>query len=92
MNRDTSAGKRIFDRSCGACHAPGTRNPGTASLAAKYGKEKPAALEQREDLTPDLVSYFVRHGVSIMPPFRKTEITDEELQDLGAYLGRDRAK
>jgi mono/diheme cytochrome c family protein len=87
-----SVGKQVFDQWCAACHAAGPRYPGTASLASKYGKEKPAALEQRRDLTPDLVSYFVRHGVSIMPPFRKTEVTDAELQELGTYLSHASAK
>lgn len=62
--------------------------PGTAALAAKYSGQVPAALEERSDLTPDVVKFFVRHGVSIMPPFRKTEITDAELDALANYLGR----
>lgn len=80
------SGKAVFEHWCSACHAPGLRHPGTASLAAKYGKDLPAALEERKDLTPEVVRYFVRHGVSVMPPFRKTEITDTELRALGAYL------
>ena len=81
-------GKQVFDRWCAACHAPGARMPATAALAAKYGPALPAALEERENLDPAMVRYFVRHGVSIMPSFRKTEITDAELDALGAYLGR----
>lgn len=83
-----SAGKQVYDKWCAACHASGPRHPGTASLAVKYGKDLPAPLEQRADLTPELVAYFVRRGVSVMPPFRKTEITDAELASLGAYLSR----
>jgi (+)-pinoresinol hydroxylase len=41
------------------------------------------------DLTPDIVSYYVRNGVSIMPFFRKTEIDEQELNDLAAYLSPD---
>lgn len=81
-------GKQVFDRWCSACHAPGVRSPGTTALAAKYGKDQPAALEQRRDLSPDIVKYFVRHGVSIMPSFRKTEISDGELAALADYLAR----
>jgi mono/diheme cytochrome c family protein len=83
-----AAGKQVFDRWCSACHAPDIRSPGTTALAAKYGKEQPAALEQRTDLSGDVVRFFVRHGVSIMPPFRKTEITDPELNALTEYLAR----
>ncbi|WP_082835851.1 c-type cytochrome [Croceicoccus bisphenolivorans] len=83
-----SPGKQVFDKWCAPCHAPGPRYPGTASLEVKYNGEIPAALEERDDLTPEVVEYFVRNGVMIMPPFRKTEITDAELAALGAYLSR----
>lgn len=85
-------GKQVFDRWCAACHSSSIRAPGTSALRAKYGKDQPAALEQRKDLTPDIVSYFTRRGVSIMPSFRKTEISDAELAKLGAYLSRGNRK
>jgi mono/diheme cytochrome c family protein len=83
-----SQGKRVFEQWCSACHGPGVRTPGTSALAAKYGKDQPAVLEQRKDLSPDIVKYFVRQGVSIMPSFRKTEISDAELNALADYLAR----
>jgi len=79
-------GKQVYEKWCVQCHGDGPRYPATASLAVKYGKDMPAALEKRTDLTPEMVALFVRQGVSIMPPFRKTEITDTELASLGAYL------
>lgn len=84
-----SPGKKVFYRWCVECHGDGPRYPGTASLAVKYGKDMPAPLEQRKDLTPESVALFVRQGVSVMPPFRKTEITDAELAALGAYLSHN---
>ena len=36
-----------------------------------------------------VIKTFVRKGVSIMPIFRKTEITDTELDVLAAYLARN---
>lgn len=83
-----ASGKQVFDQWCAACHAAAPRMPGTASLAAKYGDSRPAALEQRTDLNPALVRYFVRNGILVMPPFRKTEITDAQLEALGAYLSK----
>lgn len=81
-------GKQVFDKWCAACHAQGARMPGTASLAAKYGGSMPAALEERDNLNPTMVRYFVRNGILTMPSFRKTEISDAELDALGAYLSR----
>lgn len=87
---DPVAGKVVFDDWCRPCHDVEPRkHPGTAALQFLYKGEKPAALELRLDLTPDIVSYYVRTGVSIMPFFRKTEIDDQELRDLGAYLSPD---
>lgn len=85
-NTPSSPGKQVFDRWCAACHADSVRAPGTVALAAKYGKDMPAALERRDNLTPEVVQMFVRNGVSIMPRFRKTEISDAELTELGRYL------
>jgi mono/diheme cytochrome c family protein len=81
-------GKKVFDRWCAACHAAGDAYPGTLALHAKYKGEMPPALEQRTDLNPDFVKFFVRNGVSVMPFFRKTEISDAELAALAAYLSR----
>jgi mono/diheme cytochrome c family protein len=79
-------GKQVFQYWCAPCHAPGPRHPGTQALDALYNGAKPAPLEQRADLVPELTRQFVRNGVSVMPPFRKTEISDAELAALAAYL------
>lgn len=88
----SGTGKQVYQRWCSSCHSSGDRAPGTAALAAKYGAEKPAELEKRTDLDPEIVRYFVRNGVSVMPFFRKTEITDAELDALGAYLSHSQGK
>jgi (+)-pinoresinol hydroxylase len=79
-------GKAVFDKWCAPCHGDGPGKPGTAALQALYKGVKPALLEQRTDLVPELTKNFVRTGVSVMPFFRKTEITDAELDALAAYL------
>jgi mono/diheme cytochrome c family protein len=79
-------GKAVYDAWCGACHDPGPRHPGTQALDALYKGKKPGALEERTDLVPKLTETFVRRGVSVMPPFRKTEISDADLAALAAYL------
>jgi len=87
---DLDRGKAVYDQWCGACHDPGPRHPGTQALDALYKGKKPGALEERTDLLPKLTETFVRKGVSVMPPFRKTEITDADLAALAAYLARPR--
>ena len=79
-------GDQVFQYWCAPCHAPGPKHPGTQALDALYRGQKPGALEERTDLVSALTQTFVRTGVSIMPPFRKTEISDDDLAALAAYL------
>jgi (+)-pinoresinol hydroxylase len=83
-------GEKVFNQWCLACHGRGADKPGTIGLAAKYNGTLPALLEERTDLTAEMVRYFVRHGFAMMAPFRKTEISDADLNDLCDYLTRKR--
>jgi mono/diheme cytochrome c family protein len=80
-------GKEVYDHWCAPCHAAGPGHPGTQSLEVKYRGELPAVLEDREDLSAEFVRTMVRGGILMMAPFRKTEVTDAELDDIAAYLG-----
>jgi mono/diheme cytochrome c family protein len=60
--------------------------PGTDALRIKYRGALPALLTERSDLTYESIRLFVRQGVFSMPPFRPTEITDEEIRDIAAYI------
>lgn len=85
--QDLARGEAVYGRWCAPCHAADPRkHPGTAALQVLYKGEKPAVLTERRDLTPELVRSFVRNGVSIMPFFRKTEISDADLDALAAWL------
>jgi (+)-pinoresinol hydroxylase len=85
-------GKQVYDYWCATCHGAGRGKPGTTALAAKYkGTDRPAVLDERTDLTPQSVRFFTRNGVSIMPIFRKTEVSDSDLDAIAAYLTRRRA-
>jgi mono/diheme cytochrome c family protein len=84
-------GAAVFNNWCSACHSRGPQNaPGTTSLQMKYQGSVPAALEDRRDLTADLVKFFVRTGVATMPQLRKTEVSDADLDALAAYLTQRR--
>ena len=84
--QQASDGKAVFDKWCAPCHGDGPGKPGTNALQALYKGAKPALLEKRTDLPPELTKQFVRTGVSVMPFFRKTEISDAELDALAKYL------
>jgi mono/diheme cytochrome c family protein len=84
--QQSSDGKAVFDKWCAPCHGDGPGKPGTAALQALYKGVKPALLEQRTDLAPEFTSAVVRTGVSVMPFFRKTEISDADLAALAKYL------
>ena len=84
-------GAAVFNNWCSACHSRGPQNaPGTTSLQMKYQGSVPAALEDRQDLTAEVVKVFVRNGVATMPQLRKTEVSDADLEALAAYLTRPR--
>jgi mono/diheme cytochrome c family protein len=83
---ESGQGRAVYDQWCSACHNEGPLFPGTAALRVKYKGALPAGLLQRTDLTPELVKYYVRHGFSAMPIFRKTEISDRQLRLLSLFL------
>lgn len=88
-------GKQVYEYHCIACHGAGPgfppfpELPGTAALRMKHGNNVPALLSERTNLTPEFVAVIVRNGISVMPFYRKTEISDADLAALGAYLSRD---
>ncbi|MEI9887686.1 MAG: cytochrome c [Rhizomicrobium sp.] len=85
-----SGGEQVFHRYCWECHGDGPDRPGTLALEAKYQGAVPARLDQRSDLNVGFITATVRHGISVMPSMRKTEISDAELKAIAAYLTRKR--
>lgn len=78
-----------YQNYCSMCHGEGVGKPGTLALQAKYKGAMPALLDKRTDLTQPLIKTYVRNGLSIMPIFRKTEISDADLDAIAAYLTRN---
>ena len=94
-------GKAVFDKWCEPCHGAVAPKKvmfgsgalaGTSALAMKYKGKLPAVLEQRTDLAPHLIKNVVRHGLYGVPITRKTEVSDAELEDIVAYLTRNRKR
>jgi mono/diheme cytochrome c family protein len=84
-----AAGREVYLKWCAPCHAPGITHPGTHALMTKYQGIKSGVLLEWTDLPASSVKYTVRHGISVMPQFRKTEISDAELDALARYLSRN---
>jgi mono/diheme cytochrome c family protein len=84
-------GRQVYDKWCTPCHGAGEGKPGTISAAALYKGSKPAVLVERTDLTAAGIKAAVRNGVFVMPRFRKTEVTDADLDAIVSYLTRSSA-
>lgn len=88
----SARGEAVFRKVCAPCHGagPGIDGspllPGTAKLQAKYQAAVPAALENRRDLNAAALRAFVRNGVGAMPRFRKTEISDADMDAMAVWL------
>lgn len=79
-------GKVVYTHWCAACHDPGVQHPGTNALTAKYKGVKSGVLLEWTDLPEDYVKAVARTGISVMPQFRKTEISDQELDALARWM------
>ncbi len=78
-------GKQAYDHICIYCHAPGVW--GTNRLARRMDKEH-AVLENRTDLTAAGIRAVIRMGIGSMPPLRRTELSDADVDAIAAYLTR----
>ncbi len=85
-------GRAIFEHNCAPCHGAGPGDdgtpmlPGTMALQRRYQGEVPAALELRDDLDGDTLRLFVRNGIGAMPMFRKSELSDADVDAVADYL------
>lgn len=71
---------------CEGCHAAGIEeHPGTLRLSYTRSPEL-AAIRGRQDLTPEYLRQIVRMGYLEMVGFRKTEISDDELEALIKFI------
>lgn len=82
---DIHDGKTLYELYCIACHDQGPGHPGTMRLQERVGEEQ-AALLDRENLPPEYIKLVVREGFKLMPPFRHSEISDRQLDELAAYI------
>ena len=85
-------GKAVFMKHCAACHSYGYGTdgqkfkPAVDALQVKYNGVISPFIEERSDLNAAVLKVFVRNGIKSMTPFRKTEITDTEIDAMAEYL------
>lgn len=82
-------GAALFAARCGYCHLPG--GTGTMMLARRLGKDK-GLLAARTDLNADYVRAVVRSGLNSMPALTRVEVPDEELDAIGLFLAKPKAR
>ena len=82
-------GEKVYMRWCTGCHDTEiAMNAGTRRLAIRSGEEQ-SALTDRDDLPSLYIKSVVRNGIMMMPPFRQSEISDDELEALARFLAAD---
>lgn len=85
-------GRVVFEHQCAPCHGAGHGTdgapvlPAVAALQRRYNGDPSPLLELRPEIEADYVRLFVRNGVGAMPAFRKSELTDTQVDQIAAYL------
>ncbi|KPL68344.1 hypothetical protein SZ64_09555 [Erythrobacter sp. SG61-1L] len=88
--KSADPGERLYGKECAFCHVG--RNTGTIMLQKRLPEDVPAQLHQRTDLSADYVKAVVRNGLMNMPVFSRAELSDAELEQIAAYLAKDKSK
>jgi len=88
-------GASLYANHCAPCHASRPEGssapmlPGVQSLSLKYGGSVSPYIEERRDLAnAEVLKLLLREGAGSMPPFRKTEVSDEDIAAIAAYLAQ----
>lgn len=82
------SGEKIYDLYCAGCHRPDGEGPGTVMLGHRFGEQR-ASITDNKSLDRNYLKQVVRNGFIEMAPFRKSEITDAELELLADYILAD---
>ncbi len=83
-------GQGLFEKWCSPCHGVG--EAASIFLDKKYQGAIPGVIEQRNDITRELVTLRIRTQIPGMPAFRPTELTDMEVSQIADYLAGDKGK
>lgn len=78
-------GRELYQQWCADCHDPGPGHPGTLRMEGDFGAEN-SVLREMQAVNRPLIQFAVRRGFAMMPPFRPTEISDEEMERIASYI------
>jgi cytochrome c553 len=81
----SSPEERLYVEKCGICHRQ--MGMGTVILARRMDP-KLAILENRTDLTEELVIQIAREGLGNMPRIQRGEVSDPQLRTIARYLAK----
>jgi mono/diheme cytochrome c family protein len=85
LSAQQQQGQKLFRSTCYYCH--GEKVWGTLAIERRRGAGD-ALLEKRTDLVPAFVKSVVRNGLGSMPAYRRTELSDTDVDAIVAYLAR----
>lgn len=91
LDRETvvARGRDVYLARCEYCHGEGLQKGGTMALQGRYQGAVPAILDQRTNLTAEYIRAVVRTNTNGMAPVRITEVSEQDLEAVIAYLTRD---
>jgi cytochrome c5 len=81
----SSPEEALYVEKCGMCHRQ--MGMGTVILARRMDP-KVAMLEDRTDLTEELIIQVARTGIGNMPRIQRGEVSDEQLATVARYLAK----
>jgi (+)-pinoresinol hydroxylase len=87
VQAEQEPGEVVYQKWCDGCHMDSPFAPGTIQLRHLRGNDLALVLN-RKDLKPDFLRHIIRKGMNGMPLFRRTEISDKELEKLVEFLVR----
>ena len=82
-DRDSAAGRRIFERKCASCH--NVNGDGNTITASKFPYANLIDGKWRSDGSFEAIERQVRVGHDPMPRF-EGKLTDEEIRQVAAYV------
>lgn len=79
------SGEDLYRQWCAGCHDAGPGHPATMRMEGDFGADN-SVLREMQAVNRPLIHLAVRRGFAMMPPFRPTEIDDEELERIADYI------